>query len=153
VVCRHGNDGDYNEMGNALHDTKSSGKSTKLNVTTFIIFVYSQLELKIMTQIQTRCRTEIHAELGRDTPATLANRQRMPYTNATINEIQRLGNILPINVLHNTTKVRKFMLRKLINYFCHTKLKRNIAFTAIHNRRICDSSSLGCDAAHRCRAQ
>lgn len=57
-------------------------------------------------QIQSRCRTEIHAALGRDTPVTLADRQRMPYTMATINEIQRLGNIVTINVLHHTTQVR-----------------------------------------------
>ncbi len=29
----YGNDSDYDEMGNALYDTESNGKSAKLNVT------------------------------------------------------------------------------------------------------------------------
>jgi cytochrome P450 len=40
--------------------------------------------------------------LGRSERVTMAARMSMPYTSATVNEIQRCANIVPMNVLHAT---------------------------------------------------
>jgi len=53
--------------------------------------------------VQTKVRSEIHNVLG-NTDVTMADRQRLPYTAATVTEIQRCANILPINLMHTTTQ-------------------------------------------------
>jgi hypothetical protein len=70
-------------------------------------------KILIKKQIQSRCRTEILDALGLDMPVTLADRQRMPYTMATINEIQRRGNIVPVNLFHSTSRVRNHLKQLL----------------------------------------
>lgn len=55
-------------------------------------------------QIKCKCREEILSVLGTDGVATMAGRTRMPYTAATMVELQRRGSILPVNVWHETTK-------------------------------------------------
>ena len=100
---RYGNDCFYDEVGNTLYVTPSGGKIQHIIKVTLELILY-RLKTEYL-QIQIKCRTEIHAELGRDTSVTLADRQRLPYTIATINEIQRMSNIVTINLFHNTTKV------------------------------------------------
>lgn len=36
--------------------------------------------------------------IGQKRAARLADRESMPYTNAVIHEVQRMGNIIPLNV-------------------------------------------------------
>ena len=47
-------------------------------------------------------RQEIFDVLGRDRQAKLSDRERLPYTEATIMEIQRLGNVGPRGLPHAT---------------------------------------------------
>ena len=55
---------------------------------------------------------EIHSVLDIDSEVTMADRQRLPYTCATLAEVQRCASIVPINILHETTKV--YLLREEI---------------------------------------
>ncbi|XP_027883520.1 cytochrome P450 2J1-like isoform X2 [Xiphophorus couchianus] len=49
-------------------------------------------------QIQERVQAEIDAVIGPSRQPSMTDRDNMPYTNAVIHEIQRMGNIIPLNV-------------------------------------------------------
>ncbi len=55
-------------------------------------------------EVQSKVREEIHAVVGKEHAIGMADRNSLPYTCATINEIQRFANIVPMNELHCTTK-------------------------------------------------
>ena len=52
--------------------------------------------------VQEKVRREIFAVLGKERRATLSDRERLPYTEATIMEIQRVGNVGPRGLPHAT---------------------------------------------------
>ncbi|XP_047229728.1 cytochrome P450 2J2-like [Girardinichthys multiradiatus] len=54
--------------------------------------------------IQERVQAEIDVVIGPSRQPAVADRENMPYTDAVIHEIQRMGNILPLNLAHMTTK-------------------------------------------------
>ena len=49
-----------------------------------------------------KARQEIFEVLGKDRQARLSDRERLPYTEATIMEIQRAGNVGPRGLPHAT---------------------------------------------------
>ena len=49
-----------------------------------------------------KARQEIFEVLGKDRQAKLSDRERLPYTEATIMEIQRAGNVGPRGLPHAT---------------------------------------------------
>lgn len=51
-----------------------------------------------------RCHEEIVRVLGYDRAPSMDDRTRMPYIHATVHEIQRCGNIVPLGVIHQTTE-------------------------------------------------
>ncbi|XP_043240386.1 cytochrome P450 2J4-like [Amphibalanus amphitrite] len=53
--------------------------------------------------VQRRLQGELDSEVGRQRPPTLADRQRLPFTEAVILETQRLANVAPVLVPHQTT--------------------------------------------------
>ena len=54
-------------------------------------------------EVQERVRREIFEVLGgKERQAKLSDRERLPYTEATIMEIQRLGNVGPRGLPHAT---------------------------------------------------
>lgn len=62
--------------------------------------------------LQDRIRSEIHSVIGRDGEILMSDRPNMPYASAAITELQRVANILPLNVVHRTTvdtEVRGFL--------------------------------------------
>ncbi|XP_062871977.1 cytochrome P450 2J2-like isoform X2 [Trichomycterus rosablanca] len=54
--------------------------------------------------VQERCHEEIVRVLGYDRAPSMDDRAKLPYTLATVHEIQRFGNILPLGVVHSTTQ-------------------------------------------------
>ncbi|XP_041790612.1 cytochrome P450 2J4-like [Chelmon rostratus] len=54
--------------------------------------------------IQERVQAEIDAVIGSSRQPSLADRENMPYCNAVIHEIQRMGNILPLNMVRMAIK-------------------------------------------------
>ena len=53
-------------------------------------------------EVQRRLQAELDAEVGRQRPPALTDRQRLPYTEAVLLETQRLGDIVPLLVPHQT---------------------------------------------------
>uniref|UniRef100_A0A4W6D3X5 Uncharacterized protein n=1 Tax=Lates calcarifer TaxID=8187 RepID=A0A4W6D3X5_LATCA len=54
--------------------------------------------------IQERVQAEIDTVVGSSRQPSLSDREKMPYTDAVIHEIQRMGNILPLNIFHMANK-------------------------------------------------
>ncbi|XP_073332389.1 cytochrome P450 2J4-like [Pagrus major] len=54
--------------------------------------------------IQERIQAEIDAVVGSSRQPSMTDRDDMPYTNAVVHEIQRMGNIIPLNVVHMASK-------------------------------------------------
>ncbi|MGH0133968.1 UNVERIFIED_CONTAM: hypothetical protein FKN15_062718 [Acipenser sinensis] len=53
--------------------------------------------------IQDKVQEEIESVIGRERPPQAEDRKSMPYMDAVLHEIQRVGNLLPMNLLHETT--------------------------------------------------
>lgn len=51
-----------------------------------------------------KVQREITAVVGSSRPVSVADRDNMPYTDAVIHEIQRIGNIVPLNLSRMATK-------------------------------------------------
>ncbi len=63
-----------------------------------------------------KVQEEIDRVVGGSRQPSLSDKDNMPYTNAVIHEIQRIGNIIPINVVRATvedTKIGKYSIPKV----------------------------------------
>ncbi|RXM27874.1 Cytochrome P450 2U1 [Acipenser ruthenus] len=73
-------------------------------------------------EVQERCHQEIVREVGYDRPPSLKDKDRLPNVEATIREIQRVGNIAPICVPRQVTKDTElcgYTLPKGTQVFCN----------------------------------
>uniref|UniRef100_A0A8C6T3B3 Uncharacterized protein n=1 Tax=Neogobius melanostomus TaxID=47308 RepID=A0A8C6T3B3_9GOBI len=71
--------------------------------TTTTTLYWALLFMIYYPHIQEKVQAEIDAEVGSRMPS-LQDRDELHFTNAVIHEVQRMGNILPLNVGHMTTK-------------------------------------------------
>lgn len=72
--------------------------------TTSTTLRWSTLLLASNLDVQKKIRDEILLVVGPEGKPTASHRQKMPYTNAAIQEIQRRANIIPQNVIHRTVR-------------------------------------------------
>lgn len=54
--------------------------------------------------LQDKVQEEIDQVIGQNRRPTMANKPNLPYTDAVIHEIQRIGNIVPLNGLRMAAK-------------------------------------------------
>ncbi|KAA0708662.1 Cytochrome P450 2J2 [Triplophysa tibetana] len=55
-------------------------------------------------EIQEKVQIEVDTVIGQSRPPNIDDRANMPYTNAVIHEVQRMGNVVPLSVPRMTTE-------------------------------------------------
>ena len=65
---------------------------------------WATLYLMRHPEVQDKVREEINRVIGKERLPSLSDKQLMPYTEAVIQEIQRVGNIAPFGLPHSTFK-------------------------------------------------
>ncbi|XP_030582480.1 cytochrome P450 2J2-like [Archocentrus centrarchus] len=72
--------------------------------TTTTTLYWGLLYMIYYPDIQERVQAEIDAVVGSSRQPSMSDRENMPYTDAVIHEIQRMANIIPLNVARMATK-------------------------------------------------
>uniref|UniRef100_I3J333 Cytochrome P450 n=1 Tax=Oreochromis niloticus TaxID=8128 RepID=I3J333_ORENI len=103
------------EMAKVSIDKDSSFSLSNLHACTMDLFFagtetttttlrWGLLYMIYYSDIQERVQAEIDAVVGSSRQPSVSDRENMPYTDAVIHEIQRMANIIPLNVLRMTNK-------------------------------------------------
>ncbi|XP_008999594.3 cytochrome P450 2J2 isoform X2 [Callithrix jacchus] len=71
--------------------------------TTSTTLRWALLYMALYPEIQEKVQAEIDRVIGQGQQPSTAARESMPYTNAVIHEVQRMGNIIPLNVPREVT--------------------------------------------------
>ncbi len=87
-----------------IFDLFAAGTDTITNTLLFsVIFMLHHPDIRVKVQ------QEIDEQLGRETPPFMADMIRMPLVQATLLEIQRLADVVPLAVPHTTLEDTEFM--------------------------------------------
>uniref|UniRef100_A0A8C6QPY6 Cytochrome P450 2J6 n=1 Tax=Nannospalax galili TaxID=1026970 RepID=A0A8C6QPY6_NANGA len=65
--------------------------------TTSTTLRWALLYMALYPEVQEKVQTEIDSVIGQERQPSLADRESMPYTNAVVHEVLRMGNIIPLN--------------------------------------------------------
>ncbi|XP_063056804.1 cytochrome P450 2J2-like [Engraulis encrasicolus] len=68
--------------------------------TTSTTLQWALIALMKYPHVQEKVQAEIDSVVGQSRQPSMADRASMPYTDAVIHEVQRMGNIVPLNGLH-----------------------------------------------------
>ncbi|KAI1706662.1 cytochrome p450 domain-containing protein [Ditylenchus destructor] len=72
--------------------------------TTSTTLSFAILYLLLDVDVQSKMQQELDSVVAADEKVIITHKSRLPYTNAVINEIQRVSNLLPQNLLHRTMR-------------------------------------------------
>ncbi|KAK5967949.1 Unspecific monooxygenase [Trichostrongylus colubriformis] len=86
------------QLRNMCFDLWMAGMETTSNT-----LYWGVLYVVLHDEVQKSIHSEMDTVIGCDRLITNADRSEMHYMNAVINEIQRVANLLPLNVFHETT--------------------------------------------------
>ncbi|XP_038051181.1 cytochrome P450 2J6-like [Patiria miniata] len=81
-----------------LIDMFGAGADTTSSVLQFALW-----HMALKPNVQKKVRSEILTAVGTERAPDLSDRPRLPYTQATVNEVLRLTHPVPLNLLHRTT--------------------------------------------------
>nr|KAF6381622.1 cytochrome P450 family 2 subfamily J member 2 [Pipistrellus kuhlii] len=87
--------------------------------TTSTTLRWGLLYMALNPEIQEKVQAEIDRVIGQSKQPSTDARELMPYTNAVIHEVQRMGNIIPLNVpreVNNATTLAGYHLPKESGY-------------------------------------
>ncbi|PIO72531.1 unspecific monooxygenase [Teladorsagia circumcincta] len=73
-------------------------ETTSTTLSWGVVYILNHLD------VQTKMHEEMDREIASYRVITMADKNNLPYTSAVVNEIQRLGNIVPLNLLHETLR-------------------------------------------------
>ncbi|KAH7706713.1 Protein CYP-33C9 [Aphelenchoides avenae] len=100
---------DKGEPGSALYrdnalaefafDLWNAGQETTSTTLRFAV-----LFLMLDVDAQEKLQAELDSVVGPGERVSMAHKAKLPYTTATVNEVQRLCNLLPMNVVHRTMR-------------------------------------------------
>ncbi|XP_051774959.1 cytochrome P450 2K6-like [Erpetoichthys calabaricus] len=81
--------------------------------TTAITLAWGLLLMMRYPDIQAKVRQEIENVIGNERCPRYEDKKNMPYTNAVLHEIQRFGDVAPLNLLHQTSQDTTFQGYKI----------------------------------------
>ncbi|XP_025048931.1 cytochrome P450 2J2-like isoform X2 [Alligator sinensis] len=97
-----------NEASSSFHENNLLFSTLDLfftgTETTSTTILWGLLYMAMYPEIQERVQAEIDTVIGQSRQPAMDDRDNMPYTNAVVHEIQRMGNIVPLNVPRMTTR-------------------------------------------------
>uniref|UniRef100_A0A3B5AQY3 Uncharacterized protein n=1 Tax=Stegastes partitus TaxID=144197 RepID=A0A3B5AQY3_9TELE len=101
---------DLNNLRNSAFDLFAAGtESTSVTLRWGLLYMIKYPDIQGMFQ------AEIDAVIGPSRQPSLSDRENLPYTNAVVHEIQRYGDIVPLNVVHmaiSDTTLDKYTIPK-----------------------------------------